>query len=382
MRTQMNFKEDEICELRKSAYGLVNAPYLWFQELREALIALKFSQCPWDPCLFSLPGPQGSIHGLSCRWWPCFWRYSLWENPSRSCKPNSIWISSSKTFRIRWNPNCFKMTMETPLWAQKKISKMERISIDGARRKKSILAISAEVRKVSTLLPIQNQLCHHSWSPWLQSIAWRCKAISWCSDKKIPSSIFPIRVCLFCYQRKTAFPKGSPIVLATDKGNLWKQTVLSSPIAGVQKKLIARSAHWPLRHTHCPMPLPGWNGFACCGIVNPDRNPPKSTTVVNCKSLFDVKVKNTTPQCKECRTLLEALVIKDRVQAGTQMHWIHSAAHLADSLTKVMDTSTWRSYLKHRKCCLHDMQAVLQDRAAKEHQKTWLKTQIEWDAGA
>ena len=64
MRDKMKLKEEEICELRKSAYGLVNAPYLWFQELREALLALKFVQCPLDPCLFSLPGLHGSIHGL------------------------------------------------------------------------------------------------------------------------------------------------------------------------------------------------------------------------------------------------------------------------------------------------------------------------------
>ena len=60
----MNLREEEICELRKSAYGLVNAPDLWLQELREALLALKFAQCPLDPCLFSLPGPQGFIHGI------------------------------------------------------------------------------------------------------------------------------------------------------------------------------------------------------------------------------------------------------------------------------------------------------------------------------
>ena len=33
-------------------------------------------------------------------------------------------------------------------------------------------------------------------------------------------------------------------------------------------------------------------------------------------------------------------------------------------------------------CCLHDMQAVLQDRADKKQQKTWLKTQIEHDVDA
>ncbi len=64
MRSRMGLRADKICELRKSAYGLVNAPYLWYQEVREALLSLHFVISPMDPCLFVLPGPQGRIHGI------------------------------------------------------------------------------------------------------------------------------------------------------------------------------------------------------------------------------------------------------------------------------------------------------------------------------
>lgn len=64
MRNRMGLRENEICELRKSAYGLVNAPYLWYQELKEALLSLHFVMSPMDPCLFVLPGPNNSIHGI------------------------------------------------------------------------------------------------------------------------------------------------------------------------------------------------------------------------------------------------------------------------------------------------------------------------------
>ncbi len=196
----------------------------------------------------------------------------------------------------------------------------------------------------------------------------------------------------FATREKQHSQKGH-LVIATDKGIFEKQTVITSPIAWSSKKIDRVVASTLAAETYAlSNAIDGmeWIRILWQWIVDPNCNwrkpadclksAPKSLAVVDCKSLFDVIVKkNTTPQCKEHRTLLEAIVIKDRVQAGTQMHWVHSAAQLADSLTKVMNTSTLRSYLKHRRCCLHDMQAVLQDRADKKQQKTWLKSQIEQD---
>ena len=74
MRQLMDLKPWECCELLKSAYGLVNAPLLWYEELRGALIRLNFLVSPLDPCLFVLPKKDGSgIHGLvgiHVRRWP------------------------------------------------------------------------------------------------------------------------------------------------------------------------------------------------------------------------------------------------------------------------------------------------------------------------
>jgi len=64
MRAKLQLEESEIVELLKSAYGLVNAPYLWYQELREQLLTLGFCLGPLDPCLFALTGKEGQVHGL------------------------------------------------------------------------------------------------------------------------------------------------------------------------------------------------------------------------------------------------------------------------------------------------------------------------------
>ena len=62
LRQRMGLKDQETCELLKSAYGLVNAPYLWYQELKETLINLKFQMSPLDPCLFTLSSNNGTVH--------------------------------------------------------------------------------------------------------------------------------------------------------------------------------------------------------------------------------------------------------------------------------------------------------------------------------
>lgn len=52
----------------KGAYGLVNAPLLWYVELRNALIALGFQVSPLDPCLFILPKDPSKVKPSdSCR---------------------------------------------------------------------------------------------------------------------------------------------------------------------------------------------------------------------------------------------------------------------------------------------------------------------------
>ena len=54
----MNLKPQEICKLEKGAYGLVDAPYMWFQAILEELLGLGFEQSPFDPCLFVLRNPD------------------------------------------------------------------------------------------------------------------------------------------------------------------------------------------------------------------------------------------------------------------------------------------------------------------------------------
>jgi len=54
MRKALQMKPDEVAKLNKGAYGLIDAPYLWYCALVTELLQLDFEVCPFDPCLFLL----------------------------------------------------------------------------------------------------------------------------------------------------------------------------------------------------------------------------------------------------------------------------------------------------------------------------------------
>ena len=64
LRLKMKLQDNEVCELLKGAYGLVNAPLLWYVELKNALLALGFVISPLDPCLFVLPKRKEDNDGI------------------------------------------------------------------------------------------------------------------------------------------------------------------------------------------------------------------------------------------------------------------------------------------------------------------------------
>ena len=73
---------------------------------------------------------------------------------------------------------------------------------------------------------------------------------------------------------------------------------------------------------------------------------PPAVAVTDCKSLFDLVTRTAPLNCQEFRTLLQARAIKDLLEEGVQLRWVHSRAQLADSLTKVMENSFLRHTLQ------------------------------------
>jgi len=65
LREKLKLKPNEVLRLLKGAYGRVDAPYLWFMELKKELESLGFIPSPFDPCVFVLPNERsGTPEGL------------------------------------------------------------------------------------------------------------------------------------------------------------------------------------------------------------------------------------------------------------------------------------------------------------------------------
>ena len=87
MRQLMGLEDHEACTLLKSAYGLINAPLLWYMELKSALLNLGFIMSPLDPCTFVLPKSKSSCKTPDAIFWqpyprdsrrPCGRRSGRW----------------------------------------------------------------------------------------------------------------------------------------------------------------------------------------------------------------------------------------------------------------------------------------------------------------
>ena len=96
------------------------------------------------------------------------------------------------------------------------------------------------------------------------------------------------------------------------------------------------------------------------------------SAVTDCKSVYDIASKQAPPQCSEHRTLLECLLIRERLQENISLRWIATQAMLADSLTKSMDASLLRECLRTGKYSLFDETEVLKQRANRREKLKWL----------
>ena len=414
MRARMHLKEGETCELLKSAYGLVNAPYLWYQELKEELLRLNFRMSPLDPCLFSLADEHGNVHGL----------LGIHVDDGLCCG-NSVFNKTIDQLEAKFPFGSKRDTDFTftgihihqdqhyniHLDQKEYVLGIPPISIDRQRRKNEQTLVTETERQglrgligslqyasintrpdISAKLSfIQSRINCATIHDLLEANRLLGEAKKHAGVTVTISSIPINQVHLISYsdasfatREKKQSQKGG-LILATHHDVFNQKSARASPLVWFSKKIDRVVASTLAAETFAlstAVDLLDWMRLAWewikCPLI-PWKNPeavwkkaPASIAVVDCKSLFDVISKNTTPQIHDHRTLIEALVIKDHLQSGIQPHWVHSAAQLADALTKSMDCFRIRDFLRHCSCCLHDVEEILKERADKKAHKTWL----------
>ena len=88
---------------------------------------------------------------------------------------------------------------------------------------------------------------------------------------------------------------------------------------------------------------------------------PLVSIATDCKSVFDLTTKTSSPVCEEFRTTLECLLICGRLGENCKLRWVCSQAMLADCLTKVMDGGLLRKALSLGKYSLFDELDILKN---------------------
>ena len=102
------------------------------------------------------------------------------------------------------------------------------------------------------------------------------------------------------------------------------------------------------------------------------RRAPHATVATDCKSVYDLSTKTSTPSCSEYRTTLECLLIRERLRENCGLRWVNSRAMLADCLTKSMDGDALRQALMIGQYALFDEHEVLKERADKRSRLKWI----------
>ena len=414
MRQLMKLKPWECCELLKSAYGLVNAPLLWYEELKTSLLNLGFLVSPLDPCVFVLPNAQGNnIHGLvgihvddgigagneffQQRIAQLEQKFPFGSKKESTFMFTGIQVTQKIDGTIELDQKKYIEdipAIEIPRDRRKcpeaAVTESERQSLRGLigsiqygasntrpdlSAKLSFIQAKITVAKIQDLLDA-NKLLHEAKNHKETKIV----------IKSIPLSdirFVSFSDASFATRANSQSQKGCLIMAASKQIGNW-QASDASPLIWYSKKISRVVASTLASEAYAlsgSVDLLSWVRIHWSWICQPHDNwkrpeqclkqCPEAYAVVDCKSLYDLIQKTTVPSCQEYRTMLEALIIKDRIKEGILIKWVHSAAQLADSLTKCMDNTTLRQFLAAGRCIIHDVDEILKVRANNRARKQW-----------
>ena len=428
----MQLKRTEICKLTKSAYGLVDAPFLWYQALKKRLIELSFEESPFDPCVFILRNPQsGEPEGIL----GTHVDDGLGGGNSRF-EAKIRELESTFPFGSRRTGKFTFTGIDLQQHADKSISLSQSsyvknivpIGISAERRKVEesevddnekhalrALVGSLQYASVNTRPDLASRLS------FLQSAISKAKVSDLIEGnrvlheakrehdlsiliKSIPCS--ELRFLAFSdasfASAKNPDAHSGCIILATHKEIGQNARCPISPLSWGSKKIqrvvVSTLAAETMAMSSTLDQLSwlrlcwGWMLQPSCNWRKPEQalkelpesfasatfraqHLPSSLAVTDCKSLYDLVTRAAPPNCQEFRTMLHARSIKELIGEGVSLRWVHSGAQLADSLTKVMESSFLRETIRGGHYKLHDELEVLKARSNSRNRLKWLRSE-------
>eukprot|EP00435_Cladocopium_sp_Y103_P032729 s2065_g8.t1 len=415
MREYMNLKPWECCELRKSAYGLCNAPLLWYEELKAALLSLNFVVSPLDPCAFALPRKdKKGIHGIvgvhvddGLGAGDETFNQAISQLEARfpfGSKMEGEFVFTGIHVKQFWDGRI-------ELDQTKYIEDISPIEIDRSRRVQHDALVTEKERQALRALVGSIQYAATNTRPDLSAKLSLLQAkinsaqvrdlmdgnkllheAKQFKETKIVIQSIPLENLRFVSFSDASFAtransqsqKGCLILAASKEIGEWQSSTVS-PLIWYSRKIARVVGSTLASETYAlsgSVDLLSWLRIQWSWFCQPSdlwKDPekclsacPEAFAIVDCKSLYDLIQKTTVPQCQEYRTMLEALIIKDRIRNGISIKWVHSAAQLADCLTKSMDGTPLRRFLEQGRCIIHDVDEVLRARADKRTKQLWM----------
>ena len=428
---RMQMLPSEICRLTKSAYGLIDAPFLWYQALKDELMQLGFETSPFCPCTFVLRNPQtkepDGIIGIHVDDGLCGGNPRFVEKlqalerkyPFGSHKTGQFTFTGIDMFQ---HPNK-RITMSQAEY----VKKISPIKIPSERRRQEDSDVTPEERLALRGLigSLQYAAVHtrpdlSSRLSFLQSdinkatIQTLLKANKTLHEAKRHSNVTVTIQPINCSElRFLAFSDASfaskkvpdshtgCIIMSTHKNIEKNTTCLVNPTSWGCKKIqrvVTSTLAAETVSLSSVLDQLSWIRLCWAWLLNPKvkwqepeqalvdlpqsfstatykaQNLPEGLAATDCKSLFDLVTRTATPTCSEYRTMLNAKKIKEMLEEGVQLRWVASGAQLADSLTKIMDTSFLRETLLQGQYRLNDELEILKQRANARNRLKWLRS--------
>lgn len=425
----LKLKPGELCELTKGAYGLIDAPYMWFRTLNKELISLGFMPSPFDPCMYVLRHPEtGVLSGVlgihvddglgggndyfAQQVDKLERKFPFGSKKSGQFTYTGIELTQGSDYSITLSqsqyvrgikPIAIKHERKPLLTAL--VTPEERSALRGligslqyaatntrpdlACRLSSLQSM-VPVATVETLMLANKTLHeakrHHDVSVVMKPIPCRDMRFIAFSDASFASP-------------KAPDSRAGTIILGTHADIESNHTCPVSPLCWGSKKIqkvVTSTLAAETMALNMTMDQLSWIRLCWGWILDPNcqwQQPakalselPKAVSSVSlpdhsgdaiaatdCKSLYDLISRTAPPNCQEFRTMLHARSIKDMMQEGTQIKWVHSGAQLADSLTKIMSTEFLRETMRRGVYQLHDETEILKQRACARSRLQWLR---------
>ena len=424
----MDLKSSEVCKLIKLAYGLIDAPFLWFTELNNTLRSLNFIPSPFDPCLYLLfkPGAkepsgilgvhvddglcggdsyfQSQVKALEAKF-PFGSRKSqsfVFTGIEMSQQNDSSIVMSQEKYVSKIEPIHIKPERKSQL--EIPVTERERQDLRALIGSLQYAAVNTRPDLSSRLSFIQSDINQATIATLIQGnqILHEAKRHKDTSVRIQPIPMDKIRFLAFSdasFASKKQPESHTGTIIMTTHEDIGKNHVCPvNPISWGCKKIqrvVTSTLAAETTSLSTTLDQLSWLRLFWSWIRNPCtdwKNPSKtlkelpstfttatfkedpSIAVTDCKSLFDLITRTAPPQCQEFRTQLQARAIKDMIAEGVKVRWVHSAAQLADALTKIMQTHFLRHTLKVGQYSLHDEGQVLKERATSRSRMKWLQT--------